>query len=66
MKQLFEYVVLFHEYDEDNEYKDSKIIIEKTTILAKSERDVVFKVTRLIPEEFTENPDHVQILIRNF
>ena len=45
---------------------ESKLIIEPTTILAKNEKDVVFKVTRLIPAEHAENPDNVQILVRPF
>lgn len=66
MKQLFQYVVLLHEYDKEGVYKDSKIIIEPTNALAKSEKDLIFKITREIPEEFAENPDNVQILVRNF
>jgi len=73
MKKLWQYAVILHEY-EANEgsaavskiYKDSKLIIEPTIVLAKSEKDVVFKVTRLIPEEYAENPDNVEILIRPF
>jgi hypothetical protein len=70
MKQLFQYVVILHEYEltktNDKVYKDSKIIIEPKLILAKTEKDVLFKVTREIPEEFASNPDDVQILIKNF
>jgi hypothetical protein len=66
MKTLFQYVVILHEYDKDKKYVDSKIIIDLTTTLAKSEKDLVFKITRSIPEEYTENPDNVQIIIRNF
>lgn len=65
-KQLFEYAVILHETDNKGEVKSSKIIIEPTTMLGKSEKDVVFKVTRQIPDEHAENPDNVQILIRNF
>lgn len=70
MKQLFQYYVLLHEYEnkENGEkvYKDSKIIIEPKFTLAKSEKDVVFKVTREIPEDFATDPDNVQIFVRNF
>lgn len=73
-KQLFQYVVILHKYDNPKAdatssvpvYKDSEIIIEPKLILAKNERDVVFKVTREIPEEHAENPDNVEILIRPF
>jgi len=30
------------------------------------EKDVLFKVTREIPEQHASNPDDIQILIRNF
>ena len=66
MKQLFQYAVILHERDKDGVYVDSKIIIEPTTVLAKSEKDLVFKITREIPEEYAEDPDNVQILVRNF
>lgn len=66
MKQLFQYAVILHETDKDGEYVDSKIIIEPTTALAKSEKDLVFKITRDIPDEFAKDPDNVQIIIRNF
>ena len=66
MKSLFQYTVLFHEHDKDGNYIDSKIIIEPKFALAKSEKDLVFKITREIPEEFAENSDNVQILVKNF
>ena len=66
MKQLFQYVVLLHEYDEEGVYTDSKIIIEPTNALAKSEKDLIFKITREISDEFAENPDNIQIIVRNF
>lgn len=75
MKQtLFTYAVILHtEKKADKsaggttitEY-DSKVIIEPTTILAKSEKDLVFKITRLIPEDAAENPDNIEILVRPF
>ncbi len=66
MKQLFQYAVILHERDKDGVYVDSQIIIEPTTVLAKSEKDLVFKITREIPEEYAGDPDNVQIIIRNF
>jgi len=66
MKQLFQYSVLFHNYKKDGEYVDSEIIIEPKFALAKSEKDLVFKITREIPEQFAENSDNVQIIVRNF
>lgn len=65
MKQLFQYAVLLHKYI-DKVYVDSEIIIQPTTRLAKSEKDLLFAVTREIPEEFAQDPDNIQILVRNF
>ena len=70
MKKLFQYVVLLHEYEDQGKgtrvFKDSKIIIEPKFTLEKSEKDVLFKVTREIPEKYTKNPDDIQIIVRNF
>ena len=66
MKTLFQYAVILHENDKEGNYKDSKLIIQPTVALAKSEKDLVFKITREIPEEFASDPDNVQIVIRNF
>lgn len=74
MKKLFQYAVILHQYEPAKEgeavagkiYKDSILIIEPTMMLAKSEKDVIFKVTRLIPEAHAENPDNVEIHIRPF
>jgi hypothetical protein len=69
MKKLFQYTVLFHEYettDKGKTYKDSKIISEPKFVLAASEKEVVFKATREVDEKYAEDSDNVQILIRNF
>lgn len=73
MKRLFQYAVILHEYEKDEAnpkgglvYKDSKVIIEPKTALAKSEKELVFKVTREIPEEYASNPENVEIIIRSF
>lgn len=47
-------------------YKDSKIILDKKQVLAKSDKEVAFKVTREIPEEYASDPDNVEIIIRPF
>lgn len=70
MKKLFQYVAIFHKYERKENgnkvYKDSEIIIEPTIVLAESEKEVVFKATRQIDEEYAKEPDNVEILIRNF
>jgi hypothetical protein len=66
MKRLFQYAVILHKYDTKRNYVDSEVIIEPSTKLAKSEKDLVFSVTREIPEEHTANPDDIEIIVRNF
>lgn len=66
MKQLFQYAVILHKYDKENNYEDSQIIIEPKTELADNEKALVFRITREIPEEHATDPDNIQILVRNF
>lgn len=63
MKQLFQYVVIYDEY-EDGKYKDSKIIIDPGFMLAETMEQVSFKLIRKIPEEY--DPHHTRIIIKNF
>ena len=68
-KKVFQYMVLLHENEEKEgkkEYKDSKVIIDLKTVMAKSEKELVFKITREIPEQYATEPDNVQIMIRPF
>lgn len=69
MKSLFQYTVLYHEYETTEKgkiYKDSKILVEPKFVLASSEKEVVFKATREIDDQYASDPDNVQIQIRNF
>ena len=69
MKSMFQYTVVFHEYETTEKgrvYVDSHVVIEPKTVLAKSEKEVMFKATREIDEKYAEFPDDVQIIIRNF
>lgn len=72
-KRPFQYMVLLHEYEKDEAnlkggpvYKDSKVIIDLKTVMAKSEKELIFKITREIPEEYASDPDNVEIIIRPF
>ena len=72
-KKVYQYMVVLHEYESDTAnpkggpvYKDSKVIIDLKTVMAKSEKELVFKITREIPEEFAGEPDNVEIIIRPF
>lgn len=68
-KSLFQYAVIFHDYEKTENgkiYKDSKLIVEPKFILAATEKEVVFKATREVPDEYSSTPDDIQILVRNF
>lgn len=72
-KRPYQYMVIVHEYEEDKTnpkggpiYKDSKVIIDLKTVMAKSEKELVFKITREIPEQHAGEPDNVEIIIRPF
>ncbi len=68
-KQLFQYTVLYDEFETAEKakvYKDSKILVEPKFALASSEKELIFKATREIDEKYASDPDNVRILIRNF
>jgi len=70
MKKLFQYTVIFHKY-ELNElgvkvYVDSELVIEPRYVLAVDEKDVIFKATREVDEEYAHSPDSIEILIKKF
>lgn len=69
MKKLFQYAVVFHKYETKENvktYSDSEIIIEPKVILAENEKEVMFKATREIDEQYAKFSDNVEIIIRNF
>lgn len=69
MKKLFEYAVILHKYEtteKGKKYVDSEVIIPKSTMLAKDDKAVLFKVTREVPEKYVDDPDNIQIVIRGF
>ena len=65
-KRVFQYLVVLHKYDKDNNYEDTEMVIEPKIVLSKSEKSLVCNITREIPEKYTENPDNVEIIIRDF
>lgn len=71
-KKLFQYAVIYHDKSKSTstgsaatEY-ESKVVIEPKTILAATEKEVLFRATREIDEQYIKNPDDVEIIIRNF
>lgn len=66
-KSLYQYAVLYHKKTDTEKFSvESSLIIEPKYCLAASEKEVLFKVTREIPEDYIGNPDDVEIIIRNF
>ena len=65
---LFTYHVILHpeEVKEGEKQEDSKLIIKPTTVLAKDEQSLAFKVTREIPEEYVEKFERIEIGIAPF
>jgi hypothetical protein len=47
-------------------YLDSELIIEPRYVLAVDEKDVIFRATREVGEEYAHSPDSVEILIKKF
>lgn len=66
MKQLFQCAILHHIVDENGKATDTVFVLKPEFRLAKSEKELLFSLTREIPEDCIENPDNIQILIRNF
>jgi len=70
MKKLYQYTVIFHKYGFNESglkiYIDSELIIEPRHVLAVDEKDVIFKATREVGEQYAQAPDNVEILIKKF
>lgn len=69
--RLFQYSVILHKYTQTKTnngemYDGAEIIVDLTTVLAKNEKEVVFKATREVPEDKAGDPDNVEILVRPF
>ena len=69
MKKLFTYAVLFHQHEQkdgEQEFKETIVLVEPKTLLAKNEKEVAFKATREIPDGYAEHSENVEILVRPF
>ena len=71
-KKLFQYAVLWHP-KEDNKTaggttvtESSKILVEPTTVLASDEKSVGILAAKKIPDEYNEQLDQVEVLVRPF
>lgn len=70
LKKLFEYVILKHNYKEEEGkepfYLDTELIEGPLTMLAKTEKEVMFKLTKELAPQHSANPDNIEFVIRNF
>lgn len=65
--QLFEVAVLLHPTSKKAEDGDSTIIVvQPTSVLAKDEDGAKFKAARLIPEEYSDKADRLEVAVRPF
>ena len=66
MKQrLFEFVVLWHP-TEDDDKSTSKIVVDRTMRLAKDEEAVGLFAAKQVPDQYADQLDNIEILIRPF
>lgn len=68
MKQLYQYTAIYHKYGFNESglkvYIDSELITEPKYLLAYDEKEVIFKATREVGEEYAQSPNSVEILIK--
>jgi hypothetical protein len=69
--QLFDYVVLYHyKVEKDNAgndiTKDSEVIVKADQMLANSADTVSKKAARLIPDQFENELNQCEIIVRPF
>lgn len=68
-KNLFDYVILFDKYetvDGKKTFVDTIVLKERTSVLAKNDKEVAFKATREVPEDYVSDSENVRIIIRPF
>lgn len=67
-QKLFQYAVLWNPtQDQEKDGQKTKIIVPPSEwIMAKDEKAVGFLATKKVPDEFNEQADQIQIIIRPF
>jgi len=65
---IYEYAVILQpKYDkDDNEVEAGKIVVEPTTILAKSDEKVAMIAARAIPDDAISEIDRLTVVVRPF
>jgi len=64
--KVFEYVVVYAPLDKEGNEVTAPKIVKYGQVLSKNEQKAVMTIARLVPEEFAQHPDFVDILIRPF
>ena len=63
----YQYLVLKHPKEDDEQNQDSEIIMEnQTPFLAKNQEMAMMKVARLLPEEHVQDLDRIEFFVRPF
>lgn len=66
--KIFEFAAIYlpkQDGDKPNTER-ALIIVKPTTILAKDEKEALLKAARAVPEDYVENLDCVEIMVRPF
>ena len=66
-KSLFEYAILWHPTEKQiSDGESSKVLVEKTTVLAKDNQTAARMAAMKIPQEYAEQLDQVEVIVRPF
>jgi len=67
MEKLFQFAILWQPTDKERkDGKKAKIIVEPQFMLAKEVSAVNLKAAKLIPDEYDDQLDQIQIAVRDF
>jgi hypothetical protein len=70
MAKLFEYAVLYHpktkKVDGEEKREKSKVLVDVKRVLAADDKEVAILAAREIPEEYLDQLETVEIVVRPF
>ena len=65
--KLFQYAVIWNPSElQEEQGEKSKLIVNLTTVLAKSDKSVGLMAAKAVPEEYNEELEQIDIMIRPF
>ena len=65
--KLFQYAVIWNPSEaQEEEGKKATLIVELTTVLASNEKSIGLKAAKAIPDEYDEELDQIDIVIKPF